>query len=102
METEPVEEIAQIGSYDTSLVPDRFSTALVCVHDIVSAGHNVTFTNLHTIISDIDSAYTVTIPRQPPSREWRVPLHILQQLTNLRTAHPLRHARPYPPDSSPN
>jgi len=102
METEPVEEIAQIGSYDTSLVPDRFSTALVCVHDIVSAGHNVTFTNLHTIISDIDSAYTVTIPRQPHSREWRVPLHILQQLTNLRTAHPLRHARPYPPDSSPN
>jgi len=61
METEPVEEIAQIGSYDTSF--DRFSTALVCVHDIVSAGHNVTFTDLHTIISDIESAYTVTIPR---------------------------------------
>ena len=102
METEPVEEIAHIGSYNTSLVPDRFSTALVCVHDIVSAGHTVTFTNLHTIISDTDSAYTVTIPRQPSSREWRVPLHILEQLTNLRSAHPLRHVRPHHPESRPN
>jgi hypothetical protein len=102
METEPVEEIAHIGSYDTSLVPDRFSTALICVHDIVSAGNTVTFTNHDTIISDIDSAYTVTIPRQPSSREWRVPLHILQQLTNLRSANPLRTNRPHVTGSSPN
>ena len=94
METEPVEEVVHIGSYDTSLVPDRFSTALVCVNDIVSAEHTVTF---HTIISDTDSAYTVTIPRQPSSREWRVLLHILEQLTNLRSAHPLRHVRPHHP-----
>ena len=102
METEPVEEIAHIGSYNTSLVPDRFSTALVCVHDIVSAGHSVTFTDLHTIISDTNSAYTVTIPRQPSSREWRVPLHILEQLTNLRSAHPLRNVRPHHPGTGPN
>ena len=100
METEPVEEMAHIGSYQTSIVPDRFSTALVCVHDIVAAGHNVTFTNFDTIVTDIGSAYTLRIPRNPASREWRVPLHILQRLTDLRTAHPIRHAQPYQPNSS--
>ena len=102
METEPVEEHAQIGQYNTSLVPDRFSTALVCVHDIVTAGHTVTFTDHHTIISDIGSSYTLTTPRQPASREWRVPLYILQRLTDLRAAHPLRNARSHEPDHRPN
>jgi hypothetical protein len=102
METEPVEEHAHIGEYNASLVPDRFSTALICVHDIVIAGHTVAFTNLHTIISDTGSAYTVTIPRLPSSREWRVPIHLLQRLTDLRIEHPLRHVRPHPTDSGPN
>ena len=93
METEPVEEMATIGSYQTSIVPDRFSTALVCVHDIVAAA---TFTNGDTIITDIGSAYTLRIPRNPTSREWRVPLHILQRLTDLRAAHPLHHLQPHP------
>ena len=93
METEPVEETSHIGSYPISVVPNRYRTALVCVHDIVSAGHVVTFTDHETIVSDIGSAYTLRIPRIPDSREWRVPLHLLQQLTDLRTAHPLRHAQ---------
>lgn len=98
METEPVEEVAHIGSYPTSIVPDRFSTALVCVHDIVTAGHNVTFTNTDAIIEDIGSAYTLRTPRNPASREWRVPLNILQRLTDLRAAHPLHHAQPHNPN----
>ena len=102
METEPVEEIAHIGSYPASIVPDRFSTALACVHDIVAAGHNVTFTNNDTIISDIGSAYTLRTPRNPASREWRVPLHILQRLTDLRAAHPLHHPQAHYSDSTPN
>jgi hypothetical protein len=102
METEPVEEMATIGSYQASIVPDRFSTALVCVHDIVAAGHNVTFTNGDTIVTDIGSAYTLRIPRNPTSREWRVPLHILQRLTDLRAAHPLHHLQPHPTTHRPN
>jgi hypothetical protein len=102
METEPVEEMAHIGSYPASIVPDRFSTALVCVHDIVTAGHNVTFTNSDTIVHDIGSAYTLRTPRNPTSREWRVPLHILQRLTDAQLgqlAHGVRlqidtHAKP--------
>jgi hypothetical protein len=88
METEPVEEVSHIGSYPHSIVPNRYRTALVCVHDIVSAGHVVTFTNHETIISD-DVA--LRIPRIPDSREWRVPLHLLQRLTDLRTEHPLHN-----------
>ena len=95
METEPVEEMASIGSYQASIVPDRFSTALVCVHDIVATGHNVTFTNGETIVTDIGGAYTLRIPRNPASREWRVPLHILQRLTDLRAAHPIHHLQPH-------
>jgi hypothetical protein len=85
METEPVEEVSQIGSYPLSIVPNRYRTALVCVHDIVSAGHVVTFTNTETLVSDIGGACT------PDSREWRVPLHLLQRLTELRAAHPLHN-----------
>ena len=102
METEPVEEMATIGSYQASIVPDRFSTALVCVHDIVAAGHNVTFTNSDTIVHDIGSAYTLRTPRNPVSKEWRVPLHILQRLTDLRAAHPLHHLQPQPTPNHPN
>ena len=102
METEPVEEMATIGSYQASIVPDRFSTALVCVHDIVAAGHNVTFTNSETIVHDIGSAYTLRTPRNPVSREWRVPLHILQRLTDLRAAHPLHHLQSQPTPNHPN
>ena len=103
METEPVEETSHIGSYPLSIVPNRYRTALVCVHDIVSAGHVVTFTDHETIVSDIASAYTLRIPRIPDSREWRVPLHLLQQLTDLRIAHPLHHTHThYGGDIPPN
>ena len=91
METEPVEGESHIGSYPLSIVPNRYLTALVCVHDIVSAGHVVTFTNTETIASDIGGAYTLRISRIPDSREWRVPLHLLQRLTDLRIAHPLHN-----------
>ena len=69
METEPVEEVSHIGSYALSIVPNRYRTALVCVHDIVAAGHVVTFTHPEAIISDIGSAYTLRKPRIPDSRE---------------------------------
>jgi hypothetical protein len=67
-ETEPVEEISHIGSYALSIVPNRHRTALVCVHDIVAAGHVVTFTHHEAIISDLGSAYTLRVPRIPDSR----------------------------------
>jgi len=102
METEPVEEVSHIGSYALSIVPNRYCTALVCVHDIVAAGHVVTFTHHEAIISDIGSAYTLRIPRIPDSREWRVPLHLLERLTDLRTAHPLHHEQVHSNDPSTN
>jgi hypothetical protein len=91
METKPVEEVSHIGSYPLSIVPNHYLTALVCVHDIVSAGHVVTFTNTETKASDIGGTYTHRIPRIPYSREWRVPLHLLQRLTDLRVAQPLHN-----------
>jgi hypothetical protein len=93
MELEPVEELSHIGDYPISVVPNRFRTSLVCIHDIVTAGHVVTFTNHETIISDVGAAYTLRIQRIPESREWRTPLHLLQRLTDLRAAHPLHHAQ---------
>ena len=63
METEPVEEQGYIGSYQLSIVPDRFRTALICVHDIVAAGHSVTFNQHNTVISDNGAAYTLRIHR---------------------------------------
>ncbi len=95
METEPVEEVSHIGSYPISIVPNRYRTALVCVHDIVSAGHVITFTNHETIVSDVGGTYTLRIPRIPDSREWRVPLHVLQRLTDLRLEHPLHNPQPH-------
>ena len=91
MEIDPVEEVSHIGSYPLSINPNRYRTALVCVHDIVSTGHVVTFINHELIISDVGGAYTLRIPRIPDSREWRVPLHLLQRLTDLRTEHPLHN-----------
>ena len=102
METEPVEETSHIGSYQLSIVPNRYRTALVCVHDIVAAGHVVTFTNFEAIISDVGSAYTLRIPRVPDSREWRVPLHLLERLTELRASHPLHHGQAHNTDPSTN
>ena len=61
METEPVEEQIHIGSYQLYVVPDRFRTALICVHEIVAAGHSVTFNQHNTIISDNGAAYTLLI-----------------------------------------
>eukprot|EP01036_Dinobryon_divergens_P061801 gene61801-biopygen28497 len=73
METEPVEEMATIGSYQASIVPDRFSTALVCVHNIVAAGHDVTFTNGDTIVTDIGSAARLyELPRSTITRVSRL------------------------------
>ena len=103
METEPVEEVSYIGSYPLSIVPNRYRTALLCVHDIVAAGHVVTFTHDKTIVSDVGSAYTLRIPHVPDSREWRVPLHLLERLiTDLRAAHPLHHGQVYTNDPSIN
>jgi hypothetical protein len=86
------EDIINPASPGTAIRYGNMETALVCVHDIVSAaGHVVTFTNHETIISDVGGAYTLRIPRIPDSREWRVPLHLLQRLTDLRTEHSLHN-----------
>ena len=54
MKTEPVvEEQGHIGSYQLSVVPDRFRTALICVH---ATGHSVTLNQQNTIISDNGAA----------------------------------------------
>jgi hypothetical protein len=37
IKTGPVEEISHIGFYALSIIPNRYRTALDCVHDIVSA-----------------------------------------------------------------
>ena len=79
METEPVKEVSNTGSYPLFIVPNRYRTALVCVHDIVSAGHVVTFTTNETLVSDVGGAYTLRIPRILDPRDWRVPLHLLQR-----------------------
>ena len=102
METEPVEEQGYIGSYQLSVVPDRFRTALICVHDIVAAGHSVTFNQHNTIISDNGAAYTLRIHRDPTSREWRVPLTVLERLTELRSMHPIRQLQPTQTGMNPN
>ena len=95
METEPVEETTNIGDYPASIVPARFRTALISIHDIVSAGHTVLFTNQATIIEDIEGRYALEINRTPASREWRAPLQALQQLTDLRIANPLSRPQPH-------
>ena len=102
METEPVEEQGQIGSYQLSVVPDRFRTALICVHDIVASGHSVTFNQHNTIISDNGAAYTLRIQRDPTSREWRVPLTVLERLTYLRSEHPIRQPQTTQTETHPN
>ena len=96
METESVEETTTIGDYKASLVPDRYSTALICVHDITMSGHTVIFTNTATIVEDIGGRYSIHIPRAPTSREWRTPLNILHRLTTLRHLHPLTDTLPHP------
>jgi len=96
METESVEETTTIGDYMASLVPDRYSTALICVHDITMSGHTVIFTNTATIIEDIGGRYAIHIPRSPASREWRTPLNLLHRLTTLRHLHPITETLPHP------
>ena len=96
METGLVEELSHIGSYPLSIVPNRYRTALVCVHDIVSAGHVVTFTNTETIASDIGGAYNLRIPRICDFREWRVPLH-----TSPPTPHRPTRSTPTPQPAAP-
>jgi len=96
METESVEETTTIGDYTASLVPDRYSIALICVHDITMSGHTVIFTNNATIVEDIGGRYSIHIPRTPTSREWRTPLNLQHRLTTLRHLHPLTDTLPHP------
>jgi hypothetical protein len=90
MKTEPVEEISHIGSCALSIVPNRYRTALICVHNIVAAGHVVTLTHHETIVSDVgSSAYTLRIPSH--SR-----LQRMARSTSL-TRTPYRTPRSAPP-----
>jgi hypothetical protein len=96
IETESVEETTTIGDYMASLVPDRYSTALICVHDITMSGHTVIFTNTATIVEDIGGRYYIHIPRTPTSREWRTPLNLLHRPTTLCHLQPLTETLPHP------
>jgi hypothetical protein len=93
METEPVEEQGYIGSYQLSVVPDRFRTALIYVHDIVAAGHSVTFNQHNTHLQKRRCLYT---PHTPGSH--------LQRMTRAthcaRTTNATTFNAPNPPTAA--
>ena len=89
MEIEYIEQTSSIGSYQSQLVPERHSTALISTHDSISHGHIITFTDHRCIIEDTAGQYALRLPRTPASREWRTPLYTLQLLSDLRLEHPL-------------
>ena len=79
MEVETVEHIAHIGDYTASIVPDSFRAALTSTHS-----HTVTLSNSYTTIADTGGKYLLHLPRMPDTKEWRVPLRLLQRLSDLR------------------
>ncbi len=98
MEVEHIEQTSTIGSYQTQLVPDRHSTALIPTHDIISHGHIITFTDHRCIIEDAAGQNALRLPRTPASREWRASLYTLQLLSDLRLLqHPLPSSMPAHP-----
>ena len=70
----------------TSLVPDRYSTALICVHGITMSGHTVIFTN-----TEADTPFTY---RAYPGNGAN-PLILLRRLSTLRHLHPLTETLPH-------
>ena len=96
METEPVEEVFHIGSYPLSIVLNRYRTALVCVHDIVAAGHVVTFTHDKTCRQRLHPPNTIPENGEYPFTSWN------DSPIDLRAAHPLHHGQVYTNDPSIN
>ena len=96
LEIETVEQIAIIGDYVASIVPDSSRTALISTHDIVERGHTITLSKYYTTITDEGGKYILHLPRMRESKEWRVPIRLLQRLSDLRARYPLEELQPIP------
>jgi hypothetical protein len=86
-----VQHIVGVGNYDFQLTPDKCAATLVSVDQIVKAGHDVTFSNHQTVIADVNNGYRLRYARNPSSREWKIPIEAMEQITELRVKHPLHN-----------
>jgi hypothetical protein len=89
-EIETIERLVDIGHYEVQITPDNCSTSLISVDQIVEDGHTVTFTKTETVIADETDRYSLAYPRVPNSREWKIPMHAMADISQLRQDHPLR------------
>ena len=89
-EYEAIETLVDIGHFEVQVTPDNCEATLISVDQIVANGHTVTFTSTSTIISDLHGRYTLAYPREAniDSREWRVPMTALEDITRMRQQHP--------------
>jgi hypothetical protein len=90
-EIETIERLVDIGHYEVQITPDNCSTSLISVDQIVEDGHTVTFTKTQTVIADEVNRYSLAYPRVPNSREWTIPMHAMEDISQLRQENP--HSR---------
>jgi hypothetical protein len=90
-EIETIERLVDIGHYEVQITPDNCSTSLISVDQIVEDGHTVTFTRTQTVIADEVNRYSLAYPRVPNSREWTIPMHAMEDISQLRQENP--HSR---------
>jgi len=86
-----VDKLIDVGTYDFQLTPDKCAATLVSVDQIVKSGHDVTFSNHQTVIADVNNGYRLRYSRNPSSREWKIPIEAMAQISELRTKHPLNN-----------
>jgi hypothetical protein len=89
---QPIDKIVDIGSYDFQLTPEHCAATLVSVHQIVKAGHEVTFSDARTTVQDVNQNYTLHYPRDPNSREWTIPIEAMAEISSFRAEHPIDNA----------
>ena len=87
-EIETIERLVDIGHYEVQITPDNCSTSLISVDQIVEDGHTVTFTRTQTVIADEVNRYSLAYPRVPNSREWTIPMHAMEDISQLRQENP--------------
>jgi hypothetical protein len=89
-EYEAIETLVDIGQFEVQVTPDNCEATLISVDQIVSNGHNVTFSETATTIADVQGNYVLQYPRASThdSREWRVPMTALEDITRMRQQHP--------------
>ena len=88
-EIETIERLVDIGHYEVQITPDNCSTSLISVDQLVEDGHTVTFTKTETVIADETDRYSLAYPRVPKTREWKIPMHAMADISQLRQDHPL-------------